>query len=178
MTLQEREMLFERLLNIDIDSMSSNQQLKNELYNGYDLITVDLSDVLKYTSHAENLILEDGDIMTIDKNNKLVKVSGEVFFPTIIPMRESRSARYYIKQAGGFMPSSRKSKTIVIYPNGKVRSVHSFLGFRNFPRVTGRAEIFVPQKNMDNKNKMGTGEWALLVSALGILSNVIINAIK
>jgi protein involved in polysaccharide export with SLBB domain len=178
MTLQEREMLFERLLNIDIDSMSTNQQLKNELYNGYDLITVDLGDILLNPSHAENLMLEDGDILSIDKNTKVVKVSGEVFFPTIIPMREHRSARYYIKQAGGFMSSSRKSKTLVIYPNGKVRSVHSFLGFRKFPRVTGRAEIFVPQKNMDNKNKMGTGEWALLVSALGILSNVIINAIK
>lgn len=178
MTLQEREMLFERLLNIDIDSMSSNQQLRNELYNGYDLITVDLKDILRRPKHSENLILEDGDILTIDKNNKLVKVSGEVFYPTIIPMRAHRSAKYYVKQAGGFMPSSRKSKTLVIYPNGKVRSIKTFFGFKKFPRVSGRAEIFVPQKNMDNKNKMGTGEWALLVSALGILSNVIINALK
>jgi protein involved in polysaccharide export with SLBB domain len=178
MTIQEREMLFERLLNIHIDSISSNQQLKNELYNGYDLITVDLKDVLNKPSHSENLILEDGDILSIDKDNKLVKVSGEVFYPAIIPLRSRKSVRYYIKQSGGFMSSSRKSKTMVIYHNGKVKSVHTFLGFRKYPRVNGRAEIFVPQKNMENKNKMGTGEWALLVSALGILSNVIINALK
>lgn len=178
MTIEEREVLFERLLNIQLDSITSNQQLKNELYNGYDMITVDLKDVIHNPSHSENLILEDGDILSIDKDNKLVKVSGEVFYPAIIPLRAHKSVRYYIKQSGGFMTSSRKSKTMVIYPNGKVKSVHTFLGFRRYPRVNGRAEIFVPQKNMENKNKMGTGEWALLVSALGILSNVIINALK
>ena len=178
MTLNEREMLFQRLLNIDMDSIGGNEQLKNELYNGYDLISVDLSKATRKPNNPENLYLEDGDILTIDKNSNLVKVSGEIFYPTVVPMKKHRRAKYYIKQAGGFMTSSRKTKTMVIYPNGSVKSVGTFLFFRSYPKITSRAEIFVPQKNMDNKNKMGTGEWALLVSALGILSNVIINATK
>lgn len=178
LTITERENLFQRLLNIDTDSLNSNQQLKNELYNDYDLITVDLSSALSDTAKYDNLYLEDGDILTIDKNNKLVKVSGEVFYPTIIPIRSRKNAKYYVKQAGGFMPSSRKSKTLIIYPNGKVLPVRSFLWFNFYPKITSRAEIFVPQKNKDNKNRLGTGELALIVSALGILANVVLTAVK
>ena len=41
--------------------------------------------------------------LSIDKDNKLVKVSGEVFYPAIIPLRAHKSVRYYIKQSGGFI---------------------------------------------------------------------------
>lgn len=178
LTISEREMLFQRLLNIDTDSINSNQQLKNELYNDYDLISVNLSSALSDTSKYDNLYLEDGDILTIDKNNGLVKVSGEVFYPTIIPIRSRKNAKYYVKQAGGFMSSSRKVKTLIIYPSGKVSPVKSFLFFRFYPKISARAEIFVPQKNRDNRTKLGTGELALIVSALGILANVILTAVK
>jgi protein involved in polysaccharide export with SLBB domain len=108
----------------------------------------------------------------------LVKVSGEVFYPTIIPIKTRKNAKYYVKQAGGFMSSSRKSKTLIIYPNGKVLPVKSFLWFNFYPKIKSRAEIFVPQKNRDNKNRLGTGELALIVSALGILANVVLTAVK
>jgi protein involved in polysaccharide export with SLBB domain len=177
-TVSEREMLFQRLLNIDLDSIASNQQLKNELYNEYELITVDLAAILENNNNFENLFLEDGDILTISKSNNLVKISGEVYYPTITPIQKHKSAKYYIKQAGGFTTSARKMKTLIIYPNGKVKPIRSFLGIKKYPRIFSRAEIFVPQKNKENRNKIGPAEMALLVSALGIISNVILTAVK
>jgi protein involved in polysaccharide export with SLBB domain len=178
LTVQEKDLLYQRLLNIDHDSISSNQQLRNELYGEYDLINVDLDAALKNKNKFDNLTLEDGDILTVYKRSNLIKVSGEVYYPAVISLKKNKSAKYYIKQAGGFMTKARKVKTLVIYPNGKVKPVRSFFGIKKYPRINSKAEIFVPQKNKENNNRLGLPELALIVSALGIISNVIINTIK
>lgn len=177
-TIAERELFFQRLMNIDYDSIATNDQLKNELYGEYETISIDLQKVFKDNSKFDNLNLEDGDLITVSKNNNLVKVTGEVYYPNIMSLRNNKSARFYIKQSGGYTSDARKLKTLVVFPNGKVKSVKSFMGFKFYPKITSRAEIFVPQKNKENRNKIGAGEWALLVSAMGILSNVVLTALK
>ena len=176
LSTSEREILFERLLNLDSDSIASNQRLSNEIYKNYDLISVNLKAAMAKPGGPENLVLEDGDVLNIDKYNNLVKVSGEVYYPTIVTLKAGKNAKYYIDQAGSFMPSARKSGALVIYPDGKAKSVKSFLWFKSYPEVTARSEIFAPQKNKSNRSKLGVGEMALLVSALGIVANVIIFA--
>ena len=178
LSITEREAIFQRLLNLNSDSIASNPKLRNEVYKSYDLISVNLNAALTKPSGSENLVLEDGDILTIDKNTNLVKISGEVYYSTIIPYKTNKDAKYYIKQAGSFTPSARKSGTLVIYPDGKAKSVKTFLWFKIYPEVTSRSEVFVPQKNKSNRNKIGPGELALIVSALGIMANVILAAIK
>jgi len=177
-TIAERELFFQRLMNLEYDSIASNGQLKNELYGEYETISIDLKKILKDKSKFDNLNLEDGDLITVSKNNNLVKVTGEIYYPNILSLRKNKSAKYYIKQSGGYTSEARKLKTLIVFPNGKVKSVKSFLGFKFYPKITTRAEIFVPQKNKENRNKIGAGEWALLVSAMGIISNVVLTALK
>jgi hypothetical protein len=177
-SLKDREILFQRLLNIDSDSIDANQKLQFEIYKNYEVISVNVTKLLKDSSSSENLILEDGDILTIEKNNNLVKVSGEVYYPTIIPFVNGKKAKYFIKLAGSFMPSARKSGTIVIYPNGKAKAVKRFLFLKFYPKVTSRSEVFIPQKNKSNKQKTTPAELAVFVSALGIIANVLINLFK
>ena len=177
-SIAERELFFQRLMNLEYDSIATNEQVKNELYDGYETINIDLKKILNDNSKYENLTLEDGDLITISKNNNLVKVTGEVYYPNIISLKNNKSARYYIKQSGGYTSEARKLKTLIVFPNGKVKSVKSFLGFKFYPKIVSRAEIFVPQKNKENRNKIGAGEWALLVSAMGIISNVVLTALK
>jgi protein involved in polysaccharide export with SLBB domain len=177
-TIAERELFFQRLMNLDFDSISSNGQLKNELYGGYETISLDFKKILKDNSNFDNLNLEDGDLITVSKNNNLVKVSGEVYYPNILSLQKSKSAKYYIKQSGGFTNEARKIKTLIVFPNGKVKLVKSFLGLKFYPKITSRAEIFIPQKSKENRTRIGAAEWALLVSAMGILSNVVLTALK
>jgi protein involved in polysaccharide export with SLBB domain len=177
-SIEERELFFQRLMNLEYDSIATNEQVKNELYGGYETISIDLKKILNDNSKFENLTLEDGDLITVSKNNNLVKVTGEVYYPNIISLKNNKSARYYIKQSGGYNSEARKLKTLIVFPNGKVKSVKSFLGLKFYPKIVSRAEIFVPQKNKENRNKIGAGEWALLVSALGIISNVVLTALK
>ena len=178
LTLDEREKIFQRILDIDPDSLSQDPRLRDELYKTYDLISVNLAEALAYPQSSEILTLEEGDVLTVGINTNLVKISGEVYFPTIVPYKENKNLKYYVQRAGNFTNYARKSGSLVIQPNGKGESVKHFLWFRSYPSVTPRSEIFVPQKAKSNRTKLGTGELALIVSALGILANVIINTTK
>lgn len=178
LTVEEKEKLFQRILNINPDSIAQNQRLKDELYKTYDLISVNLETALSNPKSSENLALEDGDVLTVDRNSSLVKVSGEVYYPTIVPFKANKNLKYYVQQAGSFTPYARKTGALVIHPDGKAESVKHFLWFKSYPEVTPRSEIFVPQKEKNNRTRLGIGELALIVSALGILSNVIINVTK
>ena len=178
LTLTEREKLFQRILNINSDSLAEHQRLRDELYKSYDLISIDLTKALANPASSENLILEDGDILTIERSSNLVKVSGEVYYPTIVPYQPGKNLKYYVEKAGSFMPYARKNGALVIGSDGQIKTVKHFLWFKSYPEVGPRSEIFVPQKQKSNRTKIGAAEWALIVSALGIAANVFFQAIK
>ncbi len=178
LTASEREKVFQRILNINPDSIALHPRLKDELYKSYDLISVDLSKALSNPNSSEDLALEDGDVLTIDRSSNLVRISGEVYNPTIIPFKEGKTLKYYVEQAGNFTPYARKSGALVIYPDGKAASVKHFLFFKSYPSVKARSEIFVPQKAKGNRSKITIGEWSVILSSLAVLSNVILNLSK
>jgi protein involved in polysaccharide export with SLBB domain len=177
-SVQDREKTFSKLLNIDKDSLNSAERLKDEIYKEYDKISIDLYRALHEKKETDNMLLEDGDILTIEQNNNLVKVSGEVYFPTIIPYKEGENLKYYIQKSGSYTELARKNGTLVVYPDGKAKKVKHFLFFRSYPKVVSRSEIFVPQKNDKNKSRMNVAEWSVVLSALAIVANVIINIKK
>jgi len=178
LSTEEREKLFQRILNISPDSLSLHPRLKDEIYKTYDLISVDLNTALANPNNSENLILEDGDVLTISRSSNLVKISGEVYNPTIIPYKAGKNLKYYIDQAGNFTPYARKTGSLVIYPDGKAASVKHFLFFKSYPSVTPRSEVFVPQKSKKNAGGLSVGELALIVSSLAVVANVIFNISK
>ena len=173
LTIQEKERLFQRVLDINPDSVSQDARLKDELYKTTDLISVDLNAALAHPESSDNLSLENGDILTIDRNSNLVKISGEVYYPTIVTYRSNKRLKYYIEQAGNFTSYARKNGSLVIHPDGRTESVKHFLWFKIYPSVSPRSEIYVPQKNKSNRTKISIGELALLVSSLGIIVNVL-----
>lgn len=178
LTAEEKEKLFQRILNINADSLAQNSRLKNEIYKKYDLISIDLEAALSHPERPENLALEDGDVLTIERSSNLVSVSGEVYYPTIVPYKANKNLKYYVQQAGNFTSYARKTGALVIHPDGKAASVKHFLFFKSYPSVTPRSEIFVPQKNKSNKSSLSVAELALIVSSLAIIANVIINITK
>lgn len=171
----DRQRIFTKLLNIKADSLNQSENMRNEIYKDYDKISIDLSRALSGSDAPENMVLEDGDVITIERNTNLVKVSGEVYFPTIVPFEEGASLKYYIQKSGSFTELARKSGTLVIYPDGKAKKVKHFLFFRSYPKVVSRSEIFVPQKSANNRAKVSPSEWAVILSSLGIIANVILN---
>ncbi|HMO61091.1 MAG TPA: SLBB domain-containing protein [Ferruginibacter sp.] len=174
-SVEERKRVFSKLLNIDQDSLDSSERIREEINKEYDLISIDLYKALHSPNESENMLLEDGDILIVERNTNLVKVSGEVYFPTIIPFKKGESMKYYIQKSGSYTQVARKRGALVIYPDGKAKKVKHFLFFNSYPEVVSRSEIFVPPKSEKNKSRITLGEWSVVVSSLAIISNVILN---
>jgi len=171
----DRDKIFSKLLNIKPDSINTSSRIKNEIYKEYDKISIDLTNAILNKNGTENMLLEDGDVLTIEQNANLVKVSGEVYFPTIIPFEKNASLKYYIQKSGSYTDVARRNGTLVIYPDGKAKKVKHFLFFKSYPPVVSRSEIFVPQKSDKNKSKITVAEWSIILSSLAIIANVVLN---
>jgi len=177
-TLEERERLFSKLSILKDDSLSNTTAVRKEIFKDYENISIDLSKAINSPSSPENMLLEDGDVITIERNTNLVKVSGEVYLPNTIPFKKNENLKYYIEKSGSYTPDARKRGALVIYPDGKAKQVKHFLFFKSYPEVVSRSEIFVPQKTERNRSKISIGEWSVVLSSLAIIANIIINVSK
>ena len=65
-----------------------------------------------------NVTLENGDIIFIPKITQLVRVSGEVLFPSSVMYQDSLMPSQYIELVGGYAQDSDKSKIILKKSNG------------------------------------------------------------
>ncbi|MEO6231572.1 MAG: SLBB domain-containing protein [Ferruginibacter sp.] len=175
---EDRERIFSKLLNIGEDSLNASGSIKKEIFKDHENISINLSKALTEPQSSENMLLEDGDIITVENNTNLVTVSGEVYYPTIIPYKPNENLKYYIEKSGSYTQTARKSGTLVIYPDGKAKRIGHFLFFKKYPEVVSRSEIFVPQKSDKNRSKISIGEWSVVLSTLAIIANVIVNLKK
>ena len=70
-----------------------------------------------------------------------------------------------------FLKTQKKSKIFVIYRNGDIKGVKSFLFFRSYPTLEPGALIFVPS-SIERKNKLNVTEVLGIttsITTLGIL---------
>jgi protein involved in polysaccharide export with SLBB domain len=139
-------------------------------------VGIDLKKILKSPGKGDDLILEDGDVLRIPKQQQIVSVNGEVLFPSAVVYSSGKSFNRYVLNAGGFSPTALKRGGYVIYPNGTVKGTSKFLFFNIHPRVKAGSEIYVPKKPEHKGNTaqeiLGytTGLASLGAIILGIIS--------
>ncbi|MBN9349737.1 MAG: SLBB domain-containing protein [Chitinophagaceae bacterium] len=173
LSTRQRRDLLEKVLNLSQDSINRNPDLLKELNKQFDVITVNLKNAISDPGSSDNLILENGDILTIPRSTNLIRVSGEVYFPTLVPYLNGKNLKYYVEQSGNFTPQSRKSSAMVIQPDGRMKSVKHFLFFKSYPKVAPESEILVPRKSDRNKERLTVGEISVVLSSLAIIANLI-----
>jgi protein involved in polysaccharide export with SLBB domain len=178
LTIQERKDLISRLTNITEDSMRKSPKLMEDLQKNYTSLSINLDKAFKNPGSNDDLILEAGDVIIVSESSSLVKVSGEVYFPTLIPYQPGTNLKYYVKRTGDYTVNARKNKAFVIYPNGKAEGVKKFLFFKSYPKVMPRSEVFVPSKSDKAKQGFSTGEWIALSSVLATLTTLVISVIN
>ncbi len=123
-------------------------------------------------NNLENITLVEGDIITVPKQRNVVKVNGEVMFPTEIVYKEGASIDYYIDKAGGFTENARKKRLYVLNANGSAAKTRQFLFFRNYPNVQPGSEILIPKIPEKDKKGLSTAEWLAVASGLASLAGV------
>ncbi len=152
---------------------STNSEIK-QLNNEY--IGVDLKKILKKPNSKIDLILQEGDVLRVPKEQQTVKVRGEVLFPSSVVFDNSKSFRSYINNSGGFAPNALKRRSYVLYSNGTVASTHNYFFFNSFPRIKSGSELVVP-KSAPSK-RLSVQEIAGISGALASAAAVLIGVLS
>ena len=130
-------------------------------------VAIDLERILNNPGSEFDLILEEGDIISIPRQLQTVRMRGDVVYPTTVRYDNFGGLKYYIDRAGGFDNRANRKRTYVVYANGEVARTKSFLGIRAYPRIEPGAEIFVPTKGP--RMPMRPGEIVGLTTGLATL---------
>ena len=85
-------------------------------------VGIDLENALANPGSDADIVLRDGDVISIPEYNGTVKVMGAVMYPNSVTFQPGKSLKYYAKAAGGFDNNARKNRAFVIYMNGMVAS--------------------------------------------------------
>jgi len=128
-----------------------------ELPGGY--IVMNLKQALKNHKSRYNLLLKEGDVLTIPTLTDLVFIKGSVDYLSVVgqqqintPYVAGKRADYYVKEFGnGFTNNSWKRKTYVIESNMKVNRTRNFVLFKIYPKVSKGATIYVVNKPVKEK---------------------------
>lgn len=109
-------------------------------------VAIDLQRIIQNPGSEDDLILEEGDILSVPKLLQTVRMRGDVVYPTTLRHESLRGLKHYINGAGGFERRANRKQTYVVYANGAVKRTKGFLGIRSFPPVEPGAEVIVPTK--------------------------------
>jgi protein involved in polysaccharide export with SLBB domain len=139
-------------------------------------VGIDLPQILKSPGSKNDLLLEDGDILRVPKQQQIVRVNGQVLYPSAVVYEKSKSFNDFVSNAGGYGPEALRRGAYVVYPNGTVKGTRKFLFFNIHPGVKPGSEVYVPKKPISKGNSaqtiigLTTGLASLGAIILGVLS--------
>jgi protein involved in polysaccharide export with SLBB domain len=121
---------------------------------------------------SDDVLLQNGDAISIGINPSTVLVTGAVQRSALVPYRRGLSVRDYIELAGGARVNGLVRRTTVDHPDGTASRVRRMaLVFESSPEVVPGSVITVPVKPADTGSVTGVLDATLrYVSALGSLA--------
>ena len=145
----------------DSDTLNIN---KLDVGNTY-YVGINLDKALAEPGGNYDIVLREGDKITIPEYTNTVKISGDVMYPNTVSFRKGKNVAYYIDQAGGWGSRAKKSRTYIIYMNGTVARIGN--GVKPEPGC----EIVVPSKPANSR--MTTTEVVALASGTASIATMI-----
>jgi polysaccharide biosynthesis/export protein len=115
-------------------------------------IGIDLPSVLKNPRFRDNLLLMDGDSISVPPYNATVNVTGAVNSPVAVAYVPGKNIDFYLRAAGGPSRKADANRAYVTQPNGKVESrTHRVMLPDSDPEPRAGSTIFVPDKDPTDK---------------------------
>ena len=145
----------------DSDTLNIN---KLDVGNTY-YVGINLDKALAEPGGNYDIVLREGDKITIPEYTNTVKISGDVMYPNTVSFRKGKNVAYYVDQAGGWGSRAKKSRTYIIYMNGTVARIGN--GVKPEPGC----EIVVPSKPANSR--MTTTEVVALASGTASIATMI-----
>jgi protein involved in polysaccharide export with SLBB domain len=170
--LEERNKLVSDIRKESLMTLAeSDESIKDLKIKDVELIGLDLPGILANPYGPLDLILKEGDVLSIPKELQTVRMRGEVLFPTTARYDLTNRFSSYISKSGGFTDNARKSRSYVIYANGDVKRTNKFLLFNVYPKIEPGAEIIVPAK--PDRQGLSAQAWIGIASSLATLALIV-----
>ncbi len=144
----------ERLSRLQNNYKDSSQSENAGMRNNY--IGINLAEILKKPGSSSDLLVEDGDELRVPKQQQIVRVNGEVLYPSAVVYEKNKNFSDYVSNAGGFSPKALRRGAYIVYANGTVKGTRKFIFFNIHPKVKPGSEIYVPQKPAPKGNSLQT----------------------
>lgn len=169
----KEQLAISTLSKVSKDTLTSTQK-KELITEKSNLVGIQLDLALANPNSEWDLILEEGDVLTIPKELQTVSINGQVLFPSRIPFKKGKSFKDYVYSAGGFSENANKRRAYVIYPNNNIKSTKSFMGFKSYPDIVAGSDIYIPE-NAKKKTQLSSSErTAILISAFSSVATIAI----
>lgn len=132
-------------------------------------------DIRRWANTPEDIQVRAGDVLIIPKQPTSIMVQGQVYNPTAVSFQPGRSAKWYLKQAGGPTTTANKRGIFVIRADGSV------IGSRGFSLLGGNPldatlypgdTIVVPEKAVG-----GPSSWKSVLQTAQQLSSIVTSAV-
>ena len=137
-------------------------------------VGIDLEKALSNPKGNADLVLREGDVISIPKNTNTVTINGAVMVPNTVSYMQGKDVDYYLNQAGGYSDNAKKSKKFIVYMNGQVTKVKG----SGKKQIEPGCEIIVPSKAKKKGNIANILGYATSFSSLGLMVASIANLIK
>lgn len=119
------------------DSLPAERMMVRDRYT----VGIDLEKALAGPGSDYDVVLCEGDVLTIPEIPSTVSVLGTVMYTNTVAFKEGGNLKYYIDQAGGYGHRARKSRVYVVYMNGTVARCSS-----RRTKIEPGCHIIVPSK--------------------------------
>jgi polysaccharide export outer membrane protein len=122
-------------------------------------VALDMPQALKKKDSPDNLLLMDGDQITIPVRSNVVTVRGAVNASNVVAYVKGKDIDYYIDQAGGAARNADLRRAFITQPSGK-RETKSISN--RSPKPLPGALVVVPEVDPANRTS-----WVQTLAALG-----------
>lgn len=131
-------------------------------------VAIELDKAVQEPGGAHDLVLREGDIITVPQREYTVKVSGEVMHQTSMMYEKGKNLNHYIRHAGGYGRKAYRSKVYGIHMNGSVVK----LSANSVNDIEPGTEIVVPSKA--GRKGLSTTEIMSMTSGAASLASVVV----
>lgn len=100
------------------DLVTTPRKLTDQELIPYGGVAINLPQAMKKPGSLDDLIVMDGDVITVPEEPTTVSVTGAVIHPNGVPYRKNAPVSYYIAAAGDYTVDARKDAVEVIRRGG------------------------------------------------------------
>lgn len=143
-------------------TMEDSMRFRLDINYRREYVSCNFANLILNNDTNQNIVLEDGDLILINKTKKSVFVWGQVKNPGYVNFSEGKNCGWYIEKVGGYLPTANPARTRII------RGIQKIWLPSKGTNVLAGDEIYVP-RNPDMPPGLEVQYYSLIATGVATL---------